>query len=83
MYFVSQKYIFLILIRNCFPYAIIFHNILQLISGLAKDRKWNKIFFRFQLYFGIKKVIYRIFCNVKWLVFQIRAIWIKKNDTIF
>ena len=67
MYFVSQKYIFLILIRNCFPYAIIFHNILQLISVLAKDRKWNKIFFRFQLYF----------------VFQIRAIWIKKNDTIF
>ena len=58
MYFVSQKYIFLILIRNCFPYAIIFHNILQLISVLAKDRKWNKIFFRFQLYFGIKKVIY-------------------------
>ena len=55
MYFVSQKYIFLILIRNCFPYAIIFHNILQLISVLAKDRKWNKIFFRFQLYFGIKK----------------------------
>lgn len=53
MYFVSQKYIFLILIRNCFPYAIIFHNILQLISVLAKDRKWNKIFFRFQLYFGI------------------------------
>ena len=83
MYFVSQKYIFLILIRNCFPYAIIFHNILQLISVLAKDGKWNKIFFRFLLYFGFLNVIYRIFCNVKWLVFQIRAIWIKKNDTIF
>lgn len=53
MYFVSQSTYFNFN-RNCFPYAIIFHNILQLISVLAKDRKWNKIFF-VSSYFGIKK----------------------------
>ena len=62
MYFVSQKYIFLILIRNCFPYAIIFHNILQLISVLAKDRKWILV---------LKKSFIDYFAMLSGLIFKL------------
>ena len=71
MYFVSQKYIFLILIRNCFPYAIIFHNILQLISVLAKDRKWNKIFFVSSCILVLKKSFIEYFAMLSGLFFKL------------